>query len=435
MKRKIENTLLEWKNSLDRKPLLLSGARQVGKTYSLLAFGRECYDNVVHINLDANSIVRGYFEEDITPGRIIQMLEGEVHEKIIPGKTLIILDEIQASERALASLKYFCEDTPEYHIAAAGSLLGVAVNRQNYSFPVGKVQSVAMYPLDFEEYLIARGEEYLSGEIRDHYSFTRKMPAPLHEKAIRLYREYLITGGMPASVSALISGKKLIEIPIIQQEIMDNYIADMAKYASPQESVRIRACYNSIPAQLGKENSKFQYKVVQKGGTATIFGEAIDWLEQAGVVQKCIKTERGDTPIAAYEDLSSFKLYMADVGMLAMKSGMQQSVILSSVHNIFAGALTENFAAQQLAALGFKLHYWKSAHAAELDFLVEHQGEILAIEVKRNEHTKSRSLSVFMETYKPDRAVKLSLKNFGYTNGIFAIPLYAAHCLDKPPKI
>ena len=433
MKRRIEIFLNEWKNSPDRKPLVLSGARQVGKTYSLLAFGREYYDNVVHINLDVNGIVRGYFEEDIAPARIIQMLEGEIHETILPEKTLIILDEIQASERALTSLKYFCEDAPEYHIAAAGSLLGVAINRDKYSFPVGKVQSATMYPLDFEEYLIARGEDYLSEEIRNHYEIAGRMPVSLHEKAIRLYREYLILGGMPVSISAYISGKKLIEIPAIQQEIMDNYIADMTKYASTSESVRIRACYNSIPAQLGKENSKFQYKVVQKGGTATHFGEAIDWLEQAGVVQKCLRTNRGETPIAAYEDLSSFKLYMADVGILAMKSGIQQSVILSNVHNIFAGALIENYVAQQLTALGFKLHYWRSAHAAELDFLVEHQGEILAIEVKRSEHTKSRSLSVFKDTYRPDRAVKLSLKNFGYADGVFSVPLYATHCIDKAP--
>ena len=434
MKRKIENELVTWKNNRERKPLILSGARQVGKTYSLLAFGQEYYDNVVHINMDVSSIVRGYFDEDISPGRIIQMLEGEVHEKIVPGKTLIILDEIQASERALTSLKYFCEDAPEYHIAAAGSLLGVAINRESYSFPVGKVQSLTMYPMDFEEYLIARGEEYIAEEIRKHYSIIKKMPTSLHEKAIRLYREYLVVGGMPASVSAFASGKRLVEIPAIQHEIMDNYIADMTKYASASDSVKIRACYNSIPAQLGKENSKFQYKIVKRGGTATLFGGAIDWLEFAGVVQKCIRTDRGETPISAYEDLSSFKLYMTDVGMLTMKSGMQQSVVLSDIHNIFAGALTENFVAQQLATLGFKLYYWRSSHAAEVDFLIEHQGEILAIEVKRNEHTKSRSLSVFREIYRPDRAIKFSLKNFGFTSGVFAIPLYAAHCINRKPE-
>ena len=433
MERKIEKALLKWKESRERKPLILSGARQAGKTYSLLDFGAKYYDNVVHINMDINSIVRGYFDEDISPGGIVQMLEAETHEKIIPGKTLIVLDEIQASERALTSLKYFCEDAPDFHVAAAGSLLGVAINREAYSFPVGKVQSVMMYPLDFEEYLIARGEIYLAGEIRTHYNSIKKMPVSLHEKAIRFYREYLITGGMPASVSSYIAGKKLVEIPSIQQEIMDNYIADMSKYATPSMSVKIRACYNSIPAQLGKENSKFQYKIVQRGGTAALFGESIDWLCFAGIVQKCAKTERGETPIAVYEDLSSFKLYMSDVGMLAMKSGLQQSVILSDIHNIFAGALTENFVAQQLAAQGFKLYYWRSQHSAEVDFLVEQQGEIVAIEVKRSEHTKSRSLSVFRENYKPDRAVKLSLKNFGYTDGVFAIPLYASHCIGKAP--
>ncbi|MDR2609841.1 MAG: ATP-binding protein [Clostridiales Family XIII bacterium] len=433
MKRKIDEQLLRWKNKKQRKPLIVNGARQVGKTYSLMAFGRSHYDNVIHVNLDVNSIVRGFFDEDISPKYIIRMLESDAHEKIEPGKTLIILDEIQASERALTSLKYFYEEAPEYHVVAAGSLLGVAVNREKYSFPVGKVETVTMYPLDFEEYLIAADEKFLAGEIREAYGSVRALPAALHEKAKRLYLEYLIIGGMPACVSATQDGASLIEMPELQSGIMNDYIADMAKYASASDSVKIRACYNSIPAQLGKENRKFQYKVVQKGGTAGLFGASIEWLHFAGVVLKCGKTEVGSSPIAAYEDLSSFKLYMSDVGMLTMKSGIQQSILLSGQHNIFTGALTENYVAQHLQTLGAPLFYWRSAHAAEVDFVIERQGGICAIEVKRGDHKASKSLSVFIEKYKPERAIRLSLRNFGSANGIYAIPLYAAFCLSDLP--
>lgn len=429
MERKIDEQLISWKNGKDRKPLLMYGARQVGKTYSLKEFGRLHYDNLVHINLDTNGIVRGFFEDDITPKQLIQMIESEFHERILPGSTLLILDEIQSCERALSALKYFQEDAPEYHVAAAGSLLGVAIGRDEYSFPVGKVSSITMHPMDFEEYLIARDERYLVGEIRAQYEKSERIHRSLHEKAVRLYREYLITGGMPACVYAFVNGASLIEMPAIQSGIANDYIADMAKYASNSESVKIRACYNSISAQLSKENKKFQYKVVQRGGTASYFGEAIDWLDFSGVVLKCMKTVRGDTPIAAYEDLSSFKLYMSDVGMLTMRSGLQQSVILSGQHNIFAGALTENYVAQHLASAGLKLYYWRSSHEAEVDFLFERQGEIVAIEVKRGEHTKAKSLSAFVSAYRPDRAIKLSLKNFGYAEGVYAIPLYAVFCI------
>jgi predicted AAA+ superfamily ATPase len=429
MKRKIEQTLLNWKDKLGRNPLLLYGARQVGKTYSLIEFGKQHFDNLIHINLDINNIVSGFFAEDIDPKRIIQMLEGEYQTRIIPGKTLIVLDEIQASERALASLKYFSEDAPEYHVAAAGSLLGVAVNRTDFSFPVGKVETVMMYPLDFEEYLLARDEAFLVDEIKDCYRKMTQMNTSLHERAVRIYREYLITGGMPACVSAFVNGTALFDISSIQNEITNNYVADMAKYAEPSETLRIRACYNSVPAQLGKENHKFQYKVVQRGGTATVFGTAIEWLNFAGIVLKCRKSELGNSPISAFEDLSSFKLYMADVGILVMKANMRQSILLSGEHNIFAGAVTENYVAQHLTAMGHDLFYWRSEHSAEVDFLIETQDGITAIEVKKGAHTKSKSLSVFVEKYHPDRAVKLSLKNFGFVNGIYAIPLYAVFCM------
>lgn len=430
MKRKIENKLLEWKNkSSDRKPLLLYGARQVGKTYILREFGKRFYKNVVYINLETNTAVSSYFDENIAPATIIRYLEATVNEEIHPEHTLIILDEIQSCERALTSLKYFCEEAPEYHIAAAGSLLGVAINRKQYSFPVGKVDSMTLYPLDFEEFMWAVGEEMLCEEIHRCYIEMNPLTYGLHKKAIDTYRLYLIVGGLPAVVLNFAKNKKLLDVSSVQNEIISNYIADMAKYASNSDSVKIRACYNSIPAQLGKDNRKFQYKVVQKGGTATIFGASIEWLLMAGVVIKCQKADQGTDPISVYSDLSSFKIYMSDVGLLVMKSGISHQTILSGGDSIFMGALTENYVASQIIAKGDNLYYWESDYSAEVDFVIQRNGEIYAIEVKSGEHTKSKSLNLFIEKYKPDYAIRFSLKIFGETDKIKSIPLYAAFCL------
>ena len=277
MRRKIEEKLLRWKNDEEgRMPLLLYGARQVGKTFILLDFGEKNYENVVYINLETNRSVASVFENDIAPGRIITLLEAIVGEEIHPGRTLLFLDEIQSCERALTSLKYFCEQAPEYHIVSAGSLLGVAVNRQQYSFPVGKVKSLSLYPLDFEEFLWAVGEETLAGEIRACCEAHRPMIEALHQKALELYHYYLIVGGMPAVVNEYVSRGKLVLVPNMQHEILGNYVADMAKYASAEEAVKIRAAFNSIPAQLAKDNRKFQYKVVQRGASSSMFGAIRD---------------------------------------------------------------------------------------------------------------------------------------------------------------
>ena len=282
MRRKIEEKLLTWKNKTEnRMPLLLYGARQVGKTYILTEFGETQFDNTVYINLETN----------LSPERLIRFLETTVNEVITPGKTLIIFDEIQSCERALTSLKYFCEMAPEYHIAAAGSLLGVAIHREHYSFPVGKVESMTLYPLDFEEFLWANGEERLSQEIRSAFDLMAPLPEALHQKAIELYRYYLIVGGMPACVQTFTNSGKLVLVPTVQNEIANNYVADMAKYATTADTVKIRGCFNSIPAQLAKENKKFQYKVVQRGGSAALFGESIEWLAQAGIVRRLIMAQ------------------------------------------------------------------------------------------------------------------------------------------------
>ena len=430
MQRKIEEKLLIWKNrKSDRTPLLLYGARQVGKTYILNEFGEKYYKNTVYINLETNPVVARYFSDDITPERLIRFLETTANDVITPGETLIIFDEIQSCERALTSLKYFAENAPEYHVAAAGSLLGVAISRTRYSFPVGKVESMTLYPFDFEEFLWAIGEKRLAEEIHGCHADMMPMPESLHQKAVELYRCYLIVGGMPACVAAFAKNGKTVLIPPIQNEIVNNYVADMAKYAEVTETVKIRACYDSITAQLAKENKKFQYKVVQKGGSASLFGASIDWLIQAGVVLKCRKIDHAMNPITVYEDMSSFKLYMSDIGLLSMRSGIPQQTVISGESNLFVGAMAENYIAQALTAKGYPLFYWASEHTAELDFVLQKETQIIGVEVKKAVKTRSKSLGVFSQKYNPAYTIRFSEKNFGISNNIHAVPHYAAFCI------
>jgi Predicted ATPase (AAA+ superfamily) len=432
MKRKIMSKLIEWKHKQSiRMPLLIYGARQVGKTYIIREFGELYYKNVVYINLETNLSVSSYFNDNIEPERIIRYLEVASGERIVPGDTLIIFDEIQSCERALTSLKYFNEKTPEYHIIGAGSLLGVAINRDKFSFPVGNVESVTMYPFDFEEFMWAFDRTTLCDEIKEAFDKNTSLPEMLHQSAFDLYKLYLIIGGMPKSILEYLNTKSLLTVPDVQNNILNDYIADMAKYASNAESVKIRAAYNSIPMQLAKDNKKFQYKLAQKGGTSTIFGAAIDWLEFAGVILKCTCVEHGFMPVSVYSDLSSFKLYMGDVGLLTMKSGIAQQVILSSgeVENRFMGAIAENYVAQCFTANNHKLYYWTSKGIAELDYVLQKGNDIIAVEVKSGTHTKSKSLGIFVEKYKPSYSIRISSRNFGFENNIKSVPLYAAFCV------
>jgi len=431
MERKINDKLSAWKNKANRMPLLLYGARQVGKTHTLCEFGAGHYKNTAYFNLETNMAVSSYFADNIEPERIIRFLETEANERIIPGETLVIFDEVQSCERALTSLKYFNEKTPEYHIVCAGSLLGVAVNRDKYSFPVGNVDSLTLYPLDFEEFLWALGENQLCENIKESFYSGEALPAALHERALDIYRLYLVVGGMPRAVTEYTQTKSLIPIPEIQNRIINDYLADMAKYASNADSVKIRAAYNSLPVQLAKDNKKFQYKLAQKGGTAAIFGAAIDWLQFAGIVLKCARIEHGYMPISVYNDLASFKLYMGDVGLLTMKSNISQQTVIAAgeTDNTFLGAISENYVAQAFTVKNYGLYYWTNDGSAELDFILQKDGDIIPVEVKTGRRTKSKSLNYYAEKYKPPYAVRISSKNFGFENNIKSVPLYAVFCL------
>ena len=429
MRRKIFNELVSWKSKSERMPLIVNGARQVGKTYTLQEFGEREFDNYIIVNLEINKTFAEKFEETLDPAAIIRYIESVHSQRIIPGKTLVILDEIQACERALTSLKYFCEQAPEYHIIAAGSLFGVALNRQKYSFPVGKVDEMTLFPMDFEEFLWALGRENFAELIREHFKTNEQLD--VHSMAIDFYNQYLIVGGMPAAVMEFIKTNSFVAVADIQNRILNEYIADMAKYSDPATSIKIRACYESIPAQLAKENHKFQFSVVQKGGSATIFGESIEWLKYAGIVLKCQKTTQGTMPIKVYIDLSDFKLYMSDVGMLTMQSGIVTQAILSplEIEIPFMGAIAENYVAQAFSANLIPLLYWKNDNTAELDFVIQKGLDIIPVEVKAGKRIRSKSMNLFMTKYKCSYGIRISKKNFGFENRIKSVPLYAVFCI------
>ena len=433
MQRKITSALLAWKNNKNRKPLILNGARQVGKTYTMETFAKENFSNVVYLNMEIETTLRDFLDGDISPKKIIQYLELSKKQKVTIGKTLIFFDEIQACERALTSLKYFCEQAPEYHVAAAGSLLGVAVNREKYSFPVGKVDELYMFPLDFEEFLWALGYEKLAEEIKKHFESNEPMNTALHKLSLELYKKYLVVGGMPAVVKSFVETESFLSAQVIQNDIFNEYTADMSKYAGTTTSVKIRACYNSVPAQLAKENRKFQYKMVQKGGTATIFGESIDWLNFAGTVLKCQKITGGNIPIAVYAYFPDFKLYMSDVGLLTLKSHLPAELLVAENNegNTYMGSVTENYVAQAFTANKIPLFYWKNDNTAEVDFVLQKGVDVIPVEVKRGVNTRSKSMHIFANQYHCPYSIRIAQKNFGFENGIKSVPLYAVFCITN----
>lgn len=426
MKRKISDWLLSWKNSKYRKPLILQGARQVGKTYSALSFGKEHYKTSVYFNFENNRDLCNIFERDLEPERIIKELSILSGKSIFKEDTLIFFDEIQACERALTSLKYFNEKANEYHIIAAGSLLGVAVNRDNFSFPVGKVDIKTMYPLDFEEFLLALGEEKIIPLIKECFEENREFS--LHNKALDLYKNYLVIGGMPAVVRDYISQKDYDFALSNQKNIIDSYIADMAKYSTPKETTKIMAAFNSLPAQLAKENKKFQYKVIKSGARAYDYETPLDWLKASGVILKCNKCSEGKLPLSAFTDFDSFKIYMTDTGLLCSSFGIPAEIILSDskAFNDFKGALTENYVCFSLTASGHTPYYWESKGQAEVDFIIQDKkGNIIPIEVKAANNVRAKSLAQFIKKYNPSYSIRVSSKNFGLENNIKSVPLYA----------
>ncbi|MCL2722398.1 MAG: ATP-binding protein [Treponema sp.] len=431
MKRKITKQLLDWKNSKFRKPLLLQGARQVGKTYTLFDFGRQYYENIAHINFDTSTAINAAFDEDITPEKLIPKLSILSGEKIVKEKTLIIFDEVQLCERALTSLKYFCESAPEYHIAASGSLLGIAVNREKYSFPVGKVDRLYMFPMDFGEFLLAFEENELIDKIRFCFLENKPMDAVHHKLANEYYRKYLVTGGMPEAVWKYADTQDFKIARLTQSSIIADYLDDMSKYNTSIETRKTRAVYNNLTIQLFKANTRYQYKMIKSGARSSEFEGALEWLELAGLIDRCYLTEKIILPLNNYRNPESFKVYMSDIGLLCAQKALKAEDIIYSVpsFNDFKGGMVENYIGQQLRANGYEKHCWVSGSGAEVDFVIQNENGVIPIEVKSADNTQAKSLNRYIELYKPPYAVKIADKNFGFENGKKTIPLYAAFCL------
>lgn len=431
MERKMSNILLKWKDDDEKMPLIVYGARQVGKTFTILSFGKKYYKNVAYINFEDNNEISKIFEKDLEVDRIIKELSVVLGISIFEEDTLIFFDEIQACERALTSLKYFAESKFNYHVVAAGSLLGIAINRQKYSFPVGKVKMVTLYPLDFEEFLWALNQKDLANMIRE--SFIENKELSLHSLANEYYRLYLAIGGMPRAVLEYKEKRDIDFVEAILKDINNSYIADMAKYATPTETTKIMSVYNSISAQLAKDNKKFQYKLIKSGARAYEYETAINWLNASGIIIQCTKTKEGKLPLSAFIDQDSFKIYMNDVGLLCNKFAIPVNAIIMENNNLnnFKGALAENYVCSSLVKCGLIPYYWESNGKAEVDFVVQDKmGNIIPIEVKSGIHTRSKSLNVFKSLYNIQYSIRISTKNFGLENNIKCIPLYSVFCLD-----
>lgn len=431
MDRKIMNYFKNWKDNPHRKPLILQGARQVGKTYSILEFGRNCYENVVYFNFETNPKLSETFEENIAPDYLIPILSHISGQTIVKEKTLIVFDEVQLCERALTSLKYFCEDAPEYHIIVAGSLLGVAVNREKFSFPVGKVDLKTLYPMDIEEFMLALGEDELVEQIKKCFDEDRAMPSALHDAAMGLYRQYLVVGGMPECVLQYVETKDYILVRHTQETLLASYLNDMSKYNNLNEIKKTRLTYDNITVQLSKKNTRFQYKLIKKGGRAAEFENAIEWLCLSGIASQVYKVEQIKKPLENYRDIDSFKIYVSDTGLLCAKKDLQASDILymSDELDDFKGGMAENYVNIQLLINEYKTYYWESERGAEVDFIIQREGKLIPVEVKSADNTRAKSLKMYMDTYKPEYAIKLSAKNFAFEDGKKIVPLYAAFCI------
>ena len=431
MYRKITGFLVSWKESAHRKPLILQGARQVGKTYSILEFGRTHYENVAYFNFETNPKLNETFDENISPDYLIPILSHMAGISIVREKTLIVFDEIQLCERALTSLKYFCEDAPGYHIIVAGSLLGVAVNRAKFSFPVGKVDIKTLYPMDMEEFMLAMGETALVEQIRKCFAADMPLPSALHDAAMQLYRQYLVVGGMPECVMQFVETRDYILVRHTQDTILASYLNDMSKYNNLNEIKKTRLAYDNITVQLSKKNTRFQYKLIKKGGRAAEFENAIEWLCLSGIVSQVYRAEKIKKPLENYRDIDAFKIYVSDLGLLCAKKDLAANDILYMVDELddFKGGMAENYANVQLTISGYTTYYWESDRKAEIDFVIQRDGQLIPIEVKSADNTRAKSLKVYMETYKPAYAIKLSAKNFGFEDGKKTVPLYAAFCI------
>ena len=431
MKRIAYEGLLKWKSKQNRKPLLIKGARQVGKTWLMKEFGKNEYESVAYINFEKATQLANLFEVDFDIPRIlrsVQLITGIIPK---PGETLIIFDEIQSVKRGLLSLKYFYEDAPEYHIIAAGSLLGLSIHKDD-SFPVGKVDFLELYPLSYEEFIVALGKNSLLDALhRRDWELTKAFKS----NYIELLKQYYYIGGMPEVVKSFIQNNDYNEVREIQNSILESYNNDFSKHSPIEIVPRIKMIWNSIPSQLAKENRKFIYSAVKSGGRAKEFEVAIMWLEDAGLIHKISRVSNASLPLDGFVDIGAFKLFMVDIGLLGAKSGLDAKTIIegNTIFGQYKGALTEQYVLQQLkCSTGIETYYWSAEQGiAEIDFLIQTGGKVIPIEVKAEENLKAKSLKSFRDKFHPELSIRTSMSDFRKEETLTNLPLYGISLINS----
>ncbi|MBQ8823586.1 MAG: ATP-binding protein [Lachnospiraceae bacterium] len=430
MERDIMQQLLLWKEKDDRKPLLLTGVRQCGKTYVCKEFGKQHFTDYAYFNFEGNTSLASVFEYDFDVKRIIDELGNIIRGKeIVAGETLVIFDEIQECPQAITALKYFCENMPRLHIVCAGSLLGVSIKRDNFSFPVGKVDRLQMFPMSFSEFLRADGENAIYEGVQK-YDITRELPTLYTGKLEKELKYYYIVGGMPEVVAKWVETHNFEKAEAIQENILLDYQSDFAKHAPKSDIPKLGWIWESIPKQLAKDNNKFVFSHVKEGKRSSELEDALEWLVDAGLVHKLELVLSPELPLSFCSDATFFKLYMSDVGLLRKKSGISYKTILedSDLYRNFKGAFTENFVLTEVLKVGIHPYFWRSGNTAELDFLFEYEDKIVPVEAKTEIHTRAKSYTQFCKKYQPKLGFKFSMKNVGENEventKTYSVPLY-----------
>lgn len=431
MYRKFIKELETWEETKATEPLMVIGARQIGKTWLIDRFCRSTYKNYVYINLEERADCRTAFDGNLDPAGVLRNLS------IILGRNIdsdcaLFIDEIQVCERAIESLKYFCEAPKNYRVLCAGSLLGVKLNRMSSSFPVGKVRIHNMHPMDFEEFLLAGDEQLLTDAIRESAVTLKPLPNGIHNKAMSLYQDYLLVGGMPKAVENYLNNGK--NISRLDNEIYNNlkfaYLADMSRYVSNgTETTKIHAVYESVPRQLARSNPKFKYTEIARYANRRDYAAPIDWLDASGMIIKVNKLDAVRSPLGGYVNSDSFKIYLSDTGMLANMCGLKPRDIMLNADNEYKGAVTENYCMQQFVASDIKMYYFKPSDSMEIDAVFDDGENIVPVEIKSGRHKRSVSLNNYIDKYSPAYAIRISEHNFGKTDRLLSIPLYAAYTI------
>ena len=432
MKRKIYEDLLKWKNTESKIPLMVVGARQIGKTYIINEFCKKEFKKYIYINLLETPEIVSIFSRDINIMEKFKRMEIFLDTKIDIENTVIFFDEVQESEDIISALKFFCESEEKFKIICAGSLLGVKINRFKKSFPVGKVRILNMASMDFEEFLMANENFMLIDEIYNSYNKMMPIDNVLHNKLIELYKMYLCVGGMPEAVKDIINkNMNILEFnKNIASDIIISYLNDMNKYVvSNAESIKIEAIYKSIPTQLSNPSNKFQYSKLNKNARSRDYIEPLNWLISSSMIYKSNLIKNIQIPLKGFIDEKCFKLYLSDVGLLTSLLGVKYNDIILDNLEIYKGIITENYVATQFVSNKNDLYYWSSSNKAEIDFLLYNDDGIIPVEVKANKNIKSKSLNMYIEKFKPKYSIRISNKNFGFENGIKSVPLYATFCI------